>query len=156
MLTLIQNGRAAPRPVILLCEKDNPYWDAWVDYVREHLLDDGYISDHDMHLFEQHHTAQSAANAIHHFYSTYHSIRYFGNLAVLRLNQAISPKFLQQLNHEFDHIVVEGEMEYYEPESFNIDDHLPHLHRLVFSFNMKQFGELTRLIKMINDNAKLN
>jgi hypothetical protein len=151
ILTLVQNGRSAPRPILLLCEQDNPYWDDWIKYVDGHLLNRGYVSDYDMHLFERVHSAQDAVARIQLFYSTYHSTRYFGNLAVLRLNGPLTPKDVVTLNEEFSHIITEGEIEYFEPNEFNIDDEYHDKHRIVFQFNMKQFGDLTRLIWRVNE-----
>jgi len=151
ILTLLQNGRSAPRPLILLCEEDNPYWDDWIEYVSEHLLKEGYVSDYDMHLFDRVHSATHAVQIIESFYSTYHSTRYFGNLAVLRLNNPLDTSDISTLNHEFSHIVTEGEIDYFEPNTFNIDEPYNEKYRIVFQFNMKQFGELTRLIRRVNE-----
>jgi uncharacterized protein (TIGR00730 family) len=49
-LTLIQTGKSVPTPVVLLNRPGGDFWKSWPGYVEDHLLKDGLISPHDLHL----------------------------------------------------------------------------------------------------------
>ena len=50
LLTLIQTGKTAPAPVVLLDEPGGTYWDHWYDFVTTELGNAGLISPDDMCL----------------------------------------------------------------------------------------------------------
>src|SRR5690606_5247400 len=51
VLTLLQTGRTPPMPVVLMELPGETYWEAWMAFVRDHLLENGYISREDMSFF---------------------------------------------------------------------------------------------------------
>jgi len=50
-LTLIQTGKATVYPIILVDEPGGTYWKFWEQFLRDHLLKQGLISETDFHLF---------------------------------------------------------------------------------------------------------
>ena len=61
------------------------YWHNWDSYVRNDLLDRGWISPDDTSLY---HLATSAEDAVQHvlqFYRRYHSLRYVRDQLVMRI-----------------------------------------------------------------------
>ena len=89
LLTLIQTGRCAPRPLIFMNYDDSEYWQRWFSFVEHELLGKEYISSGDMHMIEIYSDPKECVKSIQEFYKVYHSIRYHENLAVIRLNHAL-------------------------------------------------------------------
>ena len=51
LFTLLQTGKAAPAPVVLVDHPGGEMWHAFVAFAREHLLPRGLIDEKDCHLF---------------------------------------------------------------------------------------------------------
>ncbi len=149
LLTLIQTGRCAPRPLIFLNYPDSTYWNEWFDFVRQELLDKSYISDCDMHMVEIVDNEDECAAFLKQFYRSYHSIRYIDDRAVMRLNRGISATELAQLESKFNKCDFHS-FAYYEPFKFEPDDSYPEKHRLVFDFSKHNYGDLYALIHAVN------
>ncbi len=151
-LTLVQTGKRAPLPLVLLDTAAGTYWSRWVDFIRKELFARGYINASDFDLFEQVDSAQDAVDKISRFYARYHSLRYVGEKLVLRLLSPVSQQDLDRLRVRFSGILLPGgtivssgplPAEEDEPE-------VSHLPRLVMDFNRQDFGELRNLIDAIN------
>ncbi len=151
VLTLVQTGRCAPRPIILLSAPGDSYWESWIEFVQKELLDQHYISDDDLFLFRNLQSAEEAANHIVQFYKRYHSIRYHGNLTVIRLNSPMSDRSLADMNEKFKHLIVSGVIEQVNADDIPFDNQLyPGYPRLVFHYNRSTFGRLYEVIDFIN------
>ena len=152
-LTLLQNGKSTPVPLILIDEPDGTYWKRWEKFMREELLSEGYISEGDFDLFECVNSVDTAVEKINHFYSRYHSMRYVGEKLVFRLQSSISPADIVKLNKDFDDILTyDGKIDLADPLPQESDEpELKDLKRLVVDFNQKDFGRLRNLIDHINN-----
>ena len=152
-LTLLQNGKNSPIPLILIDEPGGTYWTRWVRFMKEELLAEGYISEGDFDLFECIDSVDRAVESINHFYSRYHSMRYVGEKLVFRLQSSISPADIAKLNKDFaDILIYDGKIDIAEPLKAESDEpELKDLKRLVVDFNQKDFGRLRHLIDHIND-----
>jgi len=151
VLTLLQTGRCAPRPVIMIEEPGGKYWSKWKQFIEEELYKPGYISEEDLSLFEVFQSVEQAVDSVVSFYRVYHSIRYFGNLAVMRLNQPLSESTMVSINAEFSDLLVQGKFEHYEPGHLQVDQaDFTDKHRLVFRFNKITYGRLCQMIRYIN------
>ncbi|MBL7031740.1 MAG: TIGR00730 family Rossman fold protein [Nitrospira sp.] len=152
-LTLLQNGKSTPLPLILIDEPGGTYWERWVRFMKEELLSEGYISDCDFDLFECVDSVDTAVESINHFYSRYHSMRYVRGKLVFRLQSSISPADIVQLNKDFEDILVyDGKIDLSAPLAEESDEpELKDLKRLVVDFNQKDFGRLRHLIDHINN-----
>ena len=51
LLTLLQTGKAAPAPIVLLEVPGGTYWRAWERFIREEVLARGLISADDLDLY---------------------------------------------------------------------------------------------------------
>lgn len=150
MLTLIQTGKSAPRPVLLMEPEGSTYWAGWKQFVDEHLLARGYIKEEDFNLFTIVRNVDEAVNMIFRFYKTYHSIRYLGDLTVIRLNKPVSSKSLKMINAEFKDILTRGEIVPAKATEEEIrKEEFPELPRLVMYFNRRNYGRLLELIKTL-------
>jgi hypothetical protein len=151
MLTLIQTGKSAPRPILLMEPPGSGYWKGWMRFVNEQLVANGYINKEDLDLFQLVRDVDEAVRLIEDFYKVYHSIRYVGDLTVIRLNRKLSAKSLSSLNREFKDIIVEGEIRASAPLREEVQkEECLELPRLVFSFNRRNYGRLIQLIRAIN------
>jgi uncharacterized protein (TIGR00730 family) len=151
-LTLVQTGKRAPLPLVLLDTPGGTYWSSWIDFVKRELDARGYINSSDFDLFEQVGSAGEAVSTISRFYTRYHSLRYAGEKLVIRLLSPIDEQALENLKRLFSDILVPGgdivsggtlPAEEDEPE-------IAHLPRLIVDFNRKDFARLRNLIDSLN------
>ncbi len=151
MLTLIQTGKSKPRPVVLMEPKGSTYWAQWMHFVNKQLVKKGYIKKEDLNLFRIARTVDEAIKYIEDFYKVYHSIRYVLGLTVLRLNREISDTKLKLINKEFKDILTSGEIKISAPTDKEIQEkEFLSLPRLVMNFNMRDYGRLCEMIRVIN------
>lgn len=150
-LTLIQTGKSLPRPILLMQNPGDDYWQTWVSFFTEVMLRDRYISPDDLELFRICESNDEAVDIIKTFYRRYHSLRYVGDSAVIRLNEPISSANVKVLNQSFKDIVVEGDIHACEPfpEEVESRDQLKK-YRIAFKFNKVNFGRLVSMVDMIN------
>lgn len=151
MLTLIQTGKAQPRPIVMMEPEGSTYWEVWKRFVDEELLKQGYISEEDHHLFRIASSVDEAIAFIEGFYRVYHSIRYVGDLTVIRLNGELSAKTVRLINRKFKDILNGGDIRLAPPTGQEVreDDHVD-LPRLVMKFNRRNYGRLYEMIGAIN------
>ena len=64
-VTLIQTMRIGAFPVILM---GRTHWEGLLEWMKAHLLDSGYISPEDMHIFEVVDRPEEVIQTIQHFY----------------------------------------------------------------------------------------
>ncbi len=151
VLTLIQTGRCAPRPLLLMADSNDTYWESWKAFIQKELCDKRFISPDDMSLLVFPKTVDEAVEEIENFYKTYHSIRYFHDLAVIRLNHALKPSTMRELNAMFSDLVTVGTFEMCDPDQFTLDHNdYSDKYRLIFRFNKISYGRLNELIRFIN------
>lgn len=151
ILTLVQTGKARPRPIILMEPKGSTYWSSWKHFVKKQLARNGFIDGEDLNLFRIVTTADEAIAYIEDFYRVYHSIRYVSGATVLRLNREISDATLERVNRQFKSILTAGEIRRSPPlnEEIRNKESLA-LPRLVMNFNFRDYGRLCEMIHVIN------
>ena len=149
MLTLMQTGKTNIIPVVLIEGAGGYYWDHWEKYVKTNLLQSGWISSDDIHLF---HIASSVEDAVEHiqrFYKRYHSSRYVKDDLVIRIKSTITNEQLAILNKKFASLVKSGSM--YISAALPQESNFKELPRIVFQHTRKDFGLLRALIDQINE-----
>ena len=152
VLTLLQTGKQAMFPLVLLDEPGGKFWTGLEAFFREQLLSQQLISLEDIHLYYLTDNADLAVAEILRFYRVYHSMRYVNDLLVIRMNANQSDAKLEALNMEFKDILVSGKIEQRNalPEESN-EPELNDLPRLYLHFNRRNIGRLRQLINMINE-----
>lgn len=150
-LTLIQTGKSAMVPVVLIEGPDSDYWERWDRYVREEFLGGGFISPADSSLYHLAVDARDAADHISRFYCNYHSSRYVGPELVLRVKHRITRRQLRHLNREFADLVASGDIE--QRPADEIEGEFLDLPRIAFTHTRAGFGRLRQLIDRVNDYA---
>lgn len=148
-LVLVQTGKSAPLPIVLLEGDACGYWCGWERYVRDELLGRGWISPEDMHLFRRVHGVREAQAEILRFYRRYHSSRYVDERLVIRLLTPLAAAEVAILNNEFNDLLTSGRIEQHGalPQE---EGELPDLARLSFHHHRAHYGRLRLLIDRIN------
>ncbi len=150
-LTLIQTGKADPMPIVMVDHPGGRYWQGWDDYIRNHLLKQGLISEDDPNLYTITDNVDDACYAISHFYRVYHSCRYVGDRLVIRLKCQLPEAALEVLNQEFSNILAKGTIQSSGALLEERQDETAHLPRLVMYFNHRDFGKLHQFIWRLNE-----
>ena len=150
LLTLLQTGKAEPAPVVMIETPGGTYWHAWVRFVEEEAIAAGWVSPEDRAFFKVTNTLDEASQEILGFYRNYHSVRWVGDLLVLRVQVQPSKAELAELNRRFSDIVVRGTIRAAGPFPPERTDH-PELPRLAFRFDRFHFARLRQLIDALNE-----
>ncbi len=151
VLTLIQTGRCAPRPIILIANPESNYWNRWHKYVKEQLCDREYISEDNLSLYKIVSDVNIAIEWIQHYYSVYHSIRYTKEFAMMRINKRVKQTTLDELSEQFYDIITSGKIEQYALSELQDDyDVYPEKPRLVFKFDQENYGKINEMIITLN------
>jgi len=151
-LTLVQTGKRAPLPLILLDSPGGTYWLSWVDFLKKELLVRQYISGTDFDFFELVDSADAAVEKIGRFYHRYHSMRYVDDQLVMRLTSEIPQEEAAELKRRFSDILKpQGDLRLSKPLPEEADEpEIANLPRLVVDFNRQDLGRLRKLIDAIN------
>lgn len=150
-LTLLQTGKAPLMPLVLMELPGGEYWERWDQFVKEQMLQRGFIVEEDLSLYRIIHTPEEGVEWIKFFYSTYHSMRQVRDKLVLRLEKELSEAHLRQLNESFGSLVKEGKIEKTRALPDEADE--PNLKlnpRIVFSYNQTSAGRLNEMVMTIN------
>ena len=154
VLTLIQTGRCAPRPVLLINFDKSNYWSSWRHYVKEQLLDREYISEEDLAIYEEVTSVDELIARIKEFYSTYHSVRYVNKVTSMRLNNPLRTGMLEEINEKFSFLLKSGDFQLKQAADVPGEaDIYPEKLRLVFHFDLANYGGLYQLINFINSHC---
>ncbi|MFV0417040.1 MAG: TIGR00730 family Rossman fold protein [Chthoniobacterales bacterium] len=155
-LTLMQTGKSQIVPMVMIEKVNGHYWETWRRFVEHDLLGSGLISENDLHLFKITHSADEAVEEVAKFYSNFNSYRWVKDRMVIRLEQALTEKAVEDLNNKFSSLLVRDKIEQMPgplPEERNA---FPDLPRLVLVPDKHNFGLIRLLIDAINNAAKAN
>jgi uncharacterized protein (TIGR00730 family) len=150
LLTLLQTGKAEPAPVVMVETPGGTYWQGWLRFVEDQAIAAGWVSPDDQALYRVVNTVEEASQEVLGFYRNYHSIRWVGDLLVLRVETAPSKAELADLNKRFADIVVRGSIRTAGPFPPERNDH-PELPRLALRFDRFHFSRLRMLIDAVNE-----
>lgn len=148
-LTLIQTGKAAPLPLVLVDKPGGEYWKSWDYYVRNRLLDQRLISPDDTSLYHLTDSIDDALDYIASFYRMYHSSRYVRGQLVIRLKAKLREGGIDELNEAFSDILVSGvirEVTAFDEERGDETEDLP---RIALHFNQRDLGRLHQMIRFL-------
>jgi len=151
LLTLLQTGKAQPAPLVLLDIPQGTYWRGWRRFVQEEVAARGLIEDDDHSLYKVTADVDEASAELLGFFRNYHSLRWVGDLLVLRLRKPPTRSEISQLNDRFADIVVSGTIRPTKPlaPERSSNDHVE-LPRLAFRFDRMHYGRLRQMIDVIN------
>ena len=149
LLTLMQTGKSALVPVVLIESGPKPYWRIWHRWIAGTLVERGLIDPEDTSLFRIVDTPDEAEAEITGFYRVYHSARIAGDDVVFRLNRPIQAAQLADIQDKFADI-LKGQARLAPgpvPQELN---EFPELSRLILPFDHRSFGRLRQLIDFVN------
>jgi len=150
-ITLVQTGKSQVLPIILMDLPDGTYWSRWQQFLRDDVMNRGYIGESELNLVKIFTSAESAVKEIATFYHNYHSYRFVNQELVIRLNHPPTPALIDRLGREFADIVADGVVRETGPLPEEADDpETLHLHRLLVRFNREDFARLRQMIAVIN------
>jgi hypothetical protein len=151
-LTLVQTGKRNPLPIILVDEPGGTYWSKWIRFIKEELLEHGYIGKSDLNLFELTDSVDDAVHRICRFYYRYHSLRYIGDQLVIRLASSLDEEKIRKLKTTYSDILLpQGDIYLSGPLPEEIEEpEISHLPRLILDFNRIESGRLRNFIDEIN------
>ena len=149
-MTLSQTGKFGPVPLVLIDRPGGDYWQAWSNYIQEHLVKKGLINPEDPSLYTITDNLDVACQAITGFYQVYHSSRYVGDILIIRLKTELSDAEVEQLNNDFSDILLKGRIEKSLALPQEAKDETVDLPRLVLYFNQRDLGRLYQMIATLN------
>ncbi|HTM08834.1 MAG TPA: TIGR00730 family Rossman fold protein [Verrucomicrobiae bacterium] len=150
VLTLTQTGKSQIVPIVMVDLPGRTYWIDWLDFVKQRLLADGYISEEDLSFFRIVDSSEAAVAEIRRFYRNFHSYRYVKRELVMRLLESPSPALLRALNENFRDILT-GEIRETPPLEEEKDDPAALSYpRVLVPFNRRNFGRLRQMIDVVN------
>ena len=151
LLTLLQTGKAAPAPIVLLEVPGGTYWRTWERFIRNEVVARGLVSPSDLELVRITDDVQEATQEIFGFFRNYHSMRYVGPRLVIRLRAAPTRAEMVELNERFGDICTRGRIESTPPQPAEVSgrDHLE-LPRIALHFDRASHGRLRALIDALN------
>ncbi len=151
LLTLTQTGKGVPVPIVFLDTPGDPYWEQIDELVADELVARGLVAAPDRSLYRVTDSAADAAGEVLRFYRNYDSLRYVGDLLVIRVTQRPTAAQIGELNERFGHLCASGTIHAVEP--FEVErregDALDRA-RLAFHFAKHGYGDLRELIDMLN------
>jgi uncharacterized protein (TIGR00730 family) len=152
LLTLLQTGKAAPAPIVLLEVPGGTYWHAWEAWLASEVEPRKLISPNDRHFFRITDNVEEAAAELLGFYRNYHSLRFVGDTLVIRLSNLPTDEELAALTEEFSDILVTGSIGALDrplPSEGRREDHAE-LPRIALHFNRMSYARLRMLIDALN------
>ena len=149
LLTLMQTGKSALVPVVLIEPGPKPYWRIWHRWIAGTLVERGLIDPEDTSLFRIADTLDDAVAEITGFYRVYHSSRIVGSDLVFRLTRALEATQVAELQDKFADILKGPATVAPGPVPRELNE-FPELPRLILPFDHRSFGRLRQLIDFVN------
>lgn len=149
-LTLVQTGKAKPRPIVVMDTLGSSFWRSTLKLFKRNFTDEKLIAPGDLGLIRHFQDADKAVREITGFYRNYHSSRFFHDQYLVRMRKKLANDQLEKLGREFKDILVRGSFDrLLDAEEDDIKD--SNLHRLVFHFNRASYDRLRVLIDYLNN-----
>lgn len=151
VFTLIQTGKTAPKPLVLI-DDESGFWELWFDFIKHEMLVRGLISAEDFSIFTITPDVDEAIQVIEDFYRNYHSLRFCEDRLIIRLNKELRKEDIETLESEFPEMLISGTRIVSTPplpEEADEPDLLK-LPRLCLHFNHQHYGLLIAFIRQLN------
>jgi uncharacterized protein (TIGR00730 family) len=151
LLTLQQTGKAEPMPIVLLDAPGGTFWHGLQRFVQQDLAPMGVISPGDFDRVRITDSIAEATAEITGFWRNYDSLRWVGDVLVLRLRAEPTDAEVEELNRQFDVLLSSGRIERTGPLPAELaDKDVLELPRLALRLDQRGVGNLFRLIGAIN------
>lgn len=148
-LTLMQTGKSAIVPIVLVEPGPEPYWRVWDSFVRGSLVERRFIERNDLSFYRIVESVDDAVREITGFYRVYHSARIVVDSLVFRLTRPLAAADLAEIARRFDDILKGPLDQVLGPAPQELPE-FPELPRLIIPFNRSSYARLRQLIDFIN------
>lgn len=150
VLTLLQTGKCAPRPLVFVEAPGKNYWKTWLRFLKKQLLKGKFLTKDELNLFTVVGSVKKAVEEIVGFYRNYHSIRFAREMTIIRLNRKIPTKELKRLSNKYKDM-ISGKIIPSGPLPTEVrNKEFLELPRICMRFDRKSYGRLMELIKELN------
>jgi uncharacterized protein (TIGR00730 family) len=149
VLTLMQTGKAAIIPMVMIEAGPQPYWTRWEEWVRGTLVPQRLIDLRDTSFYRIVASVEDAVREVTHFYRVYHSARIVGENLVFRLQRPLPVAALEDVQDRFADI-FKGPIQQVMGPIRRERAEFPELPRLVLMFNRTSYARLRELIDFVN------
>ncbi|MBN2622711.1 MAG: TIGR00730 family Rossman fold protein [Acidimicrobiales bacterium] len=154
LLTLVQTGKATPSPLVLLDVPGQTYWEAWEGFVRQELVDAGWVSPGDVNLYTITDDVDEAVATVRGFWRNYQGLRWVGDRLVVRLRAEPTDAEVAALAEQFADVCLDGAIERTAPLPAEVSDSdALDLHRIVLTFDPRKGGRFREMIRALNSLA---
>lgn len=151
LLTLLQTGKAAPAPIVLLDHPGGTFWLGFRRFLEAHVLSRGLIDEWDFDLFSITDDAGVACAEIQEFVRNYRSIRWVGKQLVVRMRHSPTDVELEELNRRFASLSTDGRIVRSAALPAEVaDSDALDCERLVLRYDGFQAGKLRRFLDALN------
>jgi uncharacterized protein (TIGR00730 family) len=148
--TLVQTGKAKPRPIVMADSRGSSYWSSVMKLMKKNMKHTGLVSKGDLSLIRHFQDVKGAVGELTHFYSNYHSSRFFKKGYLIRLNNKMSSPVMRRINRDFRDILKSGSFHRVGAAAGdNVKD--PKLARIYFHFDRVSYSRLRQLVDVLND-----
>jgi hypothetical protein len=149
LLTLMQTGKSAIVPVVLVEADEKPYWRIFDRWTTGTLVERRLIDPDDTAFYRIADTVEAAVEEILGFYRVFHSSRIVGDNLVFRLHRPIAEAAVAALQGEFEDVLKAPITQVPGPVERELAE-FPDLPRLIVPFNRTRYARLRRLIDRLN------
>ncbi len=149
LLTLMQTGKSAIVPVVLVEAGPKPYWRIWNRWIGAVLVERGLVDHGDVDFYRIVDGVEAAVREIRGFYRVFHSSRIVGEHLVFRLQRLLAPAEIAALEQRFEDILKGPVDQTAGPVPQELNE-CPSLPRLVLPFNRASFARLRQMIDFVN------
>lgn len=147
--TLVQTGKARPRPLVMVDAPGSDYWRSLLKYLKLHLEEEKLISVGDLTLTRHFQDTDQAVDEVVNFYRHYDSSRFLRDKYLIRLKRPITDDELKKASRLFADICSGGGLERLKDISED-NEKDPTLERIVFKFDRSGYCRLRQLIDHFN------
>ncbi len=137
-------------PIVLLEPEGSTYWRDWLLFIRDNVLERGYINESDLSLLRVATTPQEAVAEIERFYANFHTARFVGERLVLRVHRAPDDPALARLNTLFADLLAKGQIEVIDPLPPEVRDEDYLEYPRVAFYPQHAYGRIRELIDELN------
>lgn len=148
--TLVQTGKAKPRPLLLVDAPESSFWRSTLKLLKRNMEGNRLISKGDLDLMRHFQDADAAVDELVRFYSNYHSSRFLRDRYLIRVKKTFAPGLIAKLNRDFKDLLVPGGTFTHMTDIEADDNADPSLQRILFPFNRTGYQRLRQLIDTLN------
>ena len=140
LLTLLHTGKSSPAPIVLADSPGGHYWESWLDFVNDAIIEAGYLDDAARDLVRVAHDAAAIEREVVTFFSNYRGFTQLDGHGRVELAVVPDEGTRARIADALPGVVGPGEVIGGEGT-------------LTFPFDGRHYAELRRVIDLVNQTA---